>query len=245
MPAKKVKRLRMFGGPNGSGKSSVLRNIDRHYHIGYYINADEIENLLKNQGFLNLSNYGILLEKGELKKFIKKSSFFQKTINTGLDISLRVEENVVVANPNNTHSYEAALISSFLREKLISLEKSLSFETVMSHPSKLDILKLANHKNYRNYLYFICTQSPALNVERVRHRVEKGGHPVPEDKIVSRYHRSLDLLSAAIKETRRAFIFDNSKHIHELILEVFNGNEIVLHTDTVPKWVQVYVIDRL
>ena len=245
MPAKIVKRLRMFGGPNGSGKSSVLRNIDRRYQIGYYINADEIENLLKTQGFLNLSNYGILLEKGELEGFIRKSSFFQKTISTGLEISLQVEGNIVVANPNNTHSYEAALISSFLREKLISLEKSLSFETVMSHPSKLDILKLANQKNYRNYLYFICTQSPALNVERVQHRVAKGGHPVPEDKIISRYHRSLDLLSAAIKETRRAFIFDNSKHIHELILEVFNGNEIVLHTDAVPKWVQIYVIDRL
>jgi len=245
MPAKKVKRLRMFGGPNGSGKSSVLRNIDRLYQIGHYINADEIENLLKNQGFLNLSDYGILLESGELENFIKKSSFFQKTINSGLDISLHIEGNIVVANPENTHSYEAALLSSFLREKLISLEKSLSFETVMSHPSKLDILKLANQKQYRNYLYFICTRSPALNVKRVQHRVEKGGHPVPEDKIISRYHRSLNLLSAAIKETHRAFIFDNSKHVHELILEVINGNEIVLHADAVPTWVQVYVINRL
>jgi predicted ABC-type ATPase len=49
-----------------------------------------------------------------------------------------------------------------------------------------------------------------INIGRIRYRVSQGGHAVPEDKIVSRYYRSLELLIPAIKSTNRAFIFDNS-----------------------------------
>jgi predicted ABC-type ATPase len=38
----------------------------------------------------------------------------------------------------------------------------------------------------------------------VKSRVHLGGHDVPEDKIVSRYTRSLDLLLEAIRHTNRA-----------------------------------------
>jgi len=44
----------------------------------------------------------------------------------------------------------------------------------------------------------------------VRNRVALKGYNVPEDKIVTRYHRSLNLLVNAIRYTNRAYIFDNS-----------------------------------
>lgn len=37
-----------------------------------------------------------------------------------------------------------------------------------------------------------------------------GGHPVPEDKIIGRDHRSLALFLQVIKCTNRAYIFNNS-----------------------------------
>lgn len=55
----KNRRLRVFGGPNGSGKSTILEQIDSKYNIGYYVNADEIEKLLKSTQFVDLSNFGI------------------------------------------------------------------------------------------------------------------------------------------------------------------------------------------
>ena len=47
---------------------------------------------------------------------------------------------------------------------------------------------------YKVYLYFISTESPEINKFRVEARKAKKGHDVPEDKIVSRYYGSLDLL---------------------------------------------------
>lgn len=45
----------------------------------------------------------------------------------------------------------------------------------MSHPSKLQILEQALKSGYKNYLYFIATESPYVNIDRVSARVQKGG----------------------------------------------------------------------
>jgi predicted kinase len=39
-------RLRVFAGPNGSGKSTI-RDLLREEWIGVYVNADEIEKVLR------------------------------------------------------------------------------------------------------------------------------------------------------------------------------------------------------
>ena len=72
-----------------------------------------------------------------------------------------------------------------------------------------------------------------------------GEHAVQEDKIVSRYIRSLDLLLDAIKASNSAFLFDNSGRSHELIAEVTEGNIIDLKADTVPGWFMDSVINKL
>ena len=48
----------------------------------------------------------------------------------------------------------------------------------------------------------------------------------PEDKIVSRYHRSLGLLMEAIRHTDRAYIFDNSgEHQQAVLFDHRDGQE--------------------
>lgn len=65
-----------------------------------------------------------------------------------------------------------------------------------------------------------------------------GGHSVPEDKIVSRYERSLDLLIEAIQFTNRSYIFDNSTHEHIWLAEITDGHLLEMKTDFVPAWFQ-------
>jgi predicted ABC-type ATPase len=89
---------------------------------------------------------------------------------------------------------------------------SFSFETVMSSPDEVALLEKARSLGYRSYLYFIATEDPQINIARVKSRVHLGGHDVPVDKIVSRYARSLDLLLPAIRQSNRAYLFDNSRH---------------------------------
>jgi predicted ABC-type ATPase len=59
-------------------------------------------------------------------------------------------------------------------------------------------------------LIYVILNNSDLNVERVRMRVAKGGHDVPEDKIRSRYVRSLKQLPWFLDHADRAWLYDNS-----------------------------------
>ena len=101
-------------------------------------------------------------------------------------------------------------ISEIRRQQALDERRSLSFETVLSHPSKIDFMRDAKDKGYDVSLYFVGTDDPLINLQRVENRVENGGHDVPHDKILARYDRTMDLLPDAVKVTDQAFIFDNS-----------------------------------
>jgi len=143
-------------------------------------------------------------------------------------------------------SYEAALIAEFIRENLLRLGKRVTFETVFSHESKIKILDFANQNGYKNYLYFVGTKSPLINIKRVKQRVMLGGHSVDSKIIEDRYYRSMGFLKEAVLKTYRSFIFDNSGKGTEpkLIVEVFKGNQFVYHHSSVPKWIDRYLLNK-
>jgi len=236
------KRLRMFAGPNGSGKSTLLDSIKKKVDLGIYVNADEIEKKLREKQFITLKEFGInTLSSKEFYTSIKTHSLFKKAQETGYPIDLEIYTDKIV-NPNKeTHSYEAALIADLIRYKLVNLNKKFTFETVMSHQSKISFLETCHQKGYRNYLYFISTEDPIINIKRVEQRVKSGGHPVRKDKIESRYYKSLGFLKQVVKHTYRTFIFDSSKDT-KLILEIYQGRDIKFHHNEIPNWVDKYLL---
>jgi predicted ABC-type ATPase len=69
---------------------------------------------------------------------------------------------------------------------------------------------------------------------------------VPEDKIIQRYHRTLDLLLPALRGSSKAYIFDNSEKEMKLIAKVKNGELTLLFpTEELPKWFLSAVINKL
>ena len=56
-------------------------------------------------------------------------------------------------------------------------------------------------------------------------RPAAGGHDVPEDKIVSRYHRSLRNLAELVRIADQTRVIDNTGELPELICEV-NGDSV-------------------
>lgn len=237
------RRLRVFGGPNGSGKSTILNQIDSKYDLGYYINADEIEKLLKSTQKVDLLDYGILdFNQVKFKKAIRNHSIIKKANDDGYIIDLYLDGNSIINPDQKSHSYEAAFLADILRKELLLLGKKFAYETVMSHKSKIEFFKTAQRAGYKNYLYFISTESPVINIERVNQRVKLGGHPVATKKIESRYYNSLSNLKAAVQNTYRTFIFDNSGSKPNLILDVFNGDEVTYHYKEIPHWVDKYLL---
>lgn len=71
-------------------------------------------------------------------------------------------------------------------ETALSAGRDFSFETVMSHPSKIYLLGRAWVSGFFVKLRFVSTSNPMINLTRVVARVQRGGHDVPPDKIKSR-----------------------------------------------------------
>lgn len=142
------------------------------------------------------------------------------------------------------NSYFASVAVDFLRQKLLDSGITFTFETVMSHRSKVEFLKLAQDKGFRTYLYYVATEDPDINVSRVESRVAQGGHNVNRDKIVERYSRSLELLSEAVGYANRAYIFDNSSAEKVWIAEVTDGEVLELKTDIIPHWFKIALWDK-
>ncbi|QEH40684.1 toxin [Chitinophaga sp. XS-30] len=241
-----TRRMRVFAGPNGSGKSTIIKEIQKRYKTGVYINADDIEKSAREKGFVNLGDYGLEATPDSFNTYLQHSTLFAKARQEGYQIDLTFSDNVIRIM-ESTNSYEAALIADYLRNLLIGKMETFSFETVMSHSSKLETFRKAHEAGFKIYLYYIATESPDISVRRVEERVKKGGHPVPPEKIVERYVRSLELLSDMIPYCHRCFIFDNSLDTgYRLILDVEDGERVTVQTeDAIPMWTDIYLLQKL
>ena len=237
----------MFAGPDGSGKSTLKLYLPSNL-LGVYLNPDEIEETIRQQGFLDFAAFSVSPAYAEVLSYFKESSFLSSAGLGDIADEFELSNNRLNFRRTTVNSYHASVIADFLRQKLLEQKISFTFETVMSHRSKLELLSKATHSGYRTYLYFVATEDPAINVSRVHARVKMGGHSVPEDLIVKRYYRSLDLLMEAIHYTNRAYIFDNSQekeNEHTWIAEITEGRELDLKSDKIPAWCQKFVLDKI
>jgi len=235
--------MRVFAGPNGSGKSTTLRFLSPTL-LGIYLNADDIERNMRERGFFDLSEYAIRADAVALKHYLATSPFLQQAQLADIVETFKVDDMRLYFGDTPPNSYFASVIVDFMRRDLISQKASFTFETVMSSRDKVDLMHAARQQGYRVYLYFVATNDPAINVVRVQNRVREGGHDVPTDKIISRYHRSLALLRHAIRNSDRAYVFDNSGYFRQQVwvAEVTNGTELQLQTDYPPDWFEAAVL---
>jgi len=239
-------RLRMFAGPNGSGKSTIKSVVPAKL-LGVYLNPDGIQKDIEDRGFLNVRDYGVETTLEEILPFFGSSTLLQKAELDEEAAYLRFTDGKLSFHEVSVNAYFASVAADFLRQKLLEQRVSFSFETVMSSPDKVALLAKAQGLGYRTYLYYIATDDAAINVARVKARVNLGGHDVPEDKIVSRYARSLDLLMAAVKHTNRAYLFDNSRHGSERmwVAEIAEGRDLELKCDPMPLWFQKAIWEKV
>jgi len=214
------KRLRVFAGPNGSGKTTIINSIRKFrangkpIDFGVYINADDIASSLSSDKF-SFRDYRLTR--------LTREEFIEVVLNSGLvgkgfsDEAFKRSFSMSKAGQISlrTKKYRdnlAQIIADFLRKKLLEEERKISFETVFSHPSKVEFMREALRRGYKNYFYFVSTKSPRINIYRIKNvRVKSGGHDVPEGKIEARYYRSLELLYDAAETAYQAFFFDNSE----------------------------------
>jgi predicted ABC-type ATPase len=239
-----VKRMRVFAGPNGSGKTTIIKSLQGEIGFGVYVNADDIERWLHETQTLLFENFQLELSNEDVQGFFRNSTFSPvKRNEPDLWQKLEVSRNVLHVSCT-IDSYLAADLADLLRHRLLLAGIPFTYETVMSHGSKVDFLQKAKEQGYRTYLYYVATEDPQINVSRVNVRVSQRGHAVHPKTVEDRYFKSLGLLKQVVMTTDRAYIFDNSGNASILVAEVTSGVDVkVIDPDNVPNWFVKYLLE--
>ena len=117
------------------------------------------------------------------------------------------------------------------------------FETVFSSAEKIDFIQKAKVAGFFIRIFYVCTESPLININRIAQRYLNGGHEVPISKAISRYYSSLKNISRAIKIADRVYLYDNSVEnaAPKLILRTVDGIIAKQYTDDLPNWVRAVI----
>lgn len=96
-------------------------------------------------------------------------------------------------------------------EELLAARVDFAIETTLATRSYVSLVKEAQQMGYSVVLLFLWLNKSELAIERVRTRVENGGHNIPVETIERRYGNGLaNLFQLYLPLVNEWLIFDNS-----------------------------------
>ncbi len=112
---------------------------------------------------------------------------------------------------------------------LLSNGRDFGIETTLATRSLLKTMELAQKQGYTVTVLYFWLNSPSLAIDRVRARVEAGGHNIPEETIRRRYFKGIQyFFKDYLPHCDRWILADNSKVPFTVIAEGSNERESVL-----------------
>lgn len=137
----------------------------------------------------------------------------------------------------------AAKLATELRYDCLEKDKDFVFETVFSADEKLEFVRKAKKAGFFIRFFFVCTENPTINVQRITKRFLEGGHEVPISKIISRYYKSLANAAQAIAIVDRAYIYDNSveDELPKLLYRTTDGKIFKQYIENIPEWAKALI----
>ncbi len=113
-------------------------------------------------------------------------------------------------NPESV-SFQAGRIMLQRIKELLKVKADFGFETTLATRSYVQLVKQAKKQGFTVILIYFWLESIALAKARVKSRVEKGGHNIPNDVIERRCKGGLDNFFSNYKSLADKWIFyDNS-----------------------------------
>lgn len=96
-----------------------------------------------------------------------------------------------------------------------------------------NILK-AKELGYFIELHYVGVDSVEIAKDRVKHRVQQGGHGIPESDIEKRYEETFERLNSILKECNLIAFYDNTESFRRFA--ICKNGELVRISHNVPKW---------
>lgn len=168
-----------------------------------------------------------------------KSTFYRKCLEPkGMPfVNADVLAKQVFPDDPEGNSYEAAQLATKMREQLLVDGANFCFETVFSHPSKIDFVAKAKAFGYQVVLVIIHVDNPSLNKARISQRVEEGGHFVPDEKVESRIPRTLENIRTVLPLCDHIRLLDNSSYDNPFQqVATIRHQTITEHKKPLPSW---------
>lgn len=120
-----------------------------------------------------------------------KSSAFAKLNLEGVWINADEIAKTIPANDDGKSTdIQAGRAALRYIAEMIETRQSFIFETTLSSQQSIRLMRDAKSAGFTIGLYYVALDSVERNVERVRQRVMKGGHDIPEENIRRRHEGS-------------------------------------------------------
>jgi len=104
-------------------------------------------------------------------------------------------------------------------------DNSFAIETTLSGKNIIKIINRAKEQNYKIILVYSFLQNCTTCIERVKTRVENGGHNVPESDIVRRYYKSIVKFWSEYKNTVDEWMLFYNGYDYAPVIVSFGSNE--------------------
>lgn len=133
-----------------------------------------------------------------------------------------------------------------LLQRAIAERLNFAFETTLGGNTIPAVLRSALSAGLEVRAWYVGLSSVELHIDRVRARVEKGGHPIPDPKIRERFDRSRLNLIRLLPRLTELLVYDNSSEANpdagerpepKLLLHI-NSGKLVGSCDLrfIPQW---------
>lgn len=124
----------------------------------------------------------------------------------------------------------------------IESKRSFHQETTLSGQGQKKWIEKAKAQGYEVNLFYVGIDNADLAIQRVKQRVEKGGHGIPDELIKKRYSQSLKNLEYIAPLCDNVMLYDNTK----IFVPIYErqGEKIVLNNTKNIKWLPVSFINK-
>jgi predicted ABC-type ATPase len=141
-----------------------------------------------------------------------------------------------------------------LLQRAIAERLDFAFETTLGGNTIPALLNSALSAGLEVRVWYAGLSSVELHIARVQARVEKGGHPIPEQKIRERFDRSRLNLIRLLPRLTELLVYDNSSEANpdaggrpepKLLLHMASGRICACDLPSIPEWAKPIVAAAL
>lgn len=123
-------------------------------------------------------------------------------------------------------------------------ENGISFtqETTLCGRSILRNIERAKQLGYSVEMHYVGLESADIAKQRVKNRVEHGGHGISDEDIERRYAETFKNMKAVLSQCNLAVIYDNTEAFKRFA--IFKNGRCVRQSSKVPDWYKNMMTDK-